>query len=434
MISGMNSMMRESDFVGLKDDFTGWSKRDLILYRLLFFIPLINAAADSTIYYFVNVNTSGELHPGIIRGFVILLYLMFFGFRRLLKHPVNNLILFLLTYFLILSLLSSNVTYSISSGYIKWFVGLMMFPVGFYFIRSYDSIVRLIFYMVIGSSFVCLNLTVAQFTGFGISAYVDDSFYIGGAGVGITNQLAYVLLLYPVILRARNRFSRLEKWMIYFIGFLSVVFIILAMKRAGLIALAGGGLIYFNFTRNKRKVLKYVGLSAVLFLLILPLFKDILVDRYNERVEQTKELENENRYKEFFYVLDEFEGAGVPQKLFGNELFNTGKYFGVKYFDRERMIHGDISAFIYGSGLLGISTYLFLFILLLDTGLHFLRRFRRVIFVREILASFFSLLFATFLVSVTGSGTIGERCLVYLYMGAVIGVCSRIKIKSKATE
>jgi hypothetical protein len=46
---------------------------------------------------------------------------------------------------------------------------------------------------------------------------------------------------------------------------------------------------------------------------------------------------------------------------------------------------------------------------------------------REILAVFIGLLFATFLISATGSGTVGERCLVYTYFGAVLGYLSSLK-------
>jgi hypothetical protein len=405
--------------------FASWSKLDRTLFRLLFFIPLINAAADCTIYYFVDVNAGG-LHSGIIRGALLLLFLLLFGFRRLLKTPVNLHIFVFLIYLLVLTIFSSRSMYSFTSGYIKWFISLLMFPVGYYFFRSYDHIIRLLFFMVLGASFVCVNLLVAQFTGYGISAYVQDSFYLGGAGVGITNQLAYVLLTYPILLRSAKKFTALEKWFIYLIGLSSIVFIIIAMKRAGMLGLSMGALIYFGFTRNKRKVVKYIVLAATITILILPFFSDIIEKRYEERKKQTENYEEAGRYKEFFFVINEFQEGNVWQKLFGNEIFNTGEFFGLKYFNRERMIHGDMSSMFYGSGLVGILMYLYLFVLIFIKGAEYFKKVKNNKTLRELMAGYFAMLFAIILVSATGSGTIGEKCLVFLYLGAISGLMAHM--------
>ncbi len=411
-----------------------WSKGDRTLFRILFFIPLVNAAADCTIYYFVDI-TAGGMHPGIIRGLLLLAFILLFGLRRLLKTPVSVMIFVFLFYLLILTVFSSRTVYSFTNGYIKWFVSLAMFPVGYYFFRSYDHVVRLIFFLVIGASFVCINLLIAQFIGYGISAYVEDTFYLGGAGVGITNQLAYVLLTYPILLRFKDRFSALEKWFIYIIGLLSIAFVIISMKRAGIVGLAVGSLIYFGFTRNKGKVLKYTFLAVAFIVITLPFYSDILQKRYNERVAQIENYEQEGRYREFFYVIQEFQEGNIWQKMFGNEIFNTGQFFGIKYFSRERMIHGDISSMFYGSGLFGIMMYFWIFILIFIKGVAYFRKVRNDKYLRELMASYFSMLFAVIFVSAAGSGTIGEKCLVFLYLGAISGLMAHIVpvIKSNQT-
>ena len=51
-----------------------------------------------------------------------------------------------------------------------------------------------------------------------------------------------------------------------------------------------------------------------------------------------------------------------------------------------------------------------------------------------ILAVFFGLLFATFLISATGSGTVGERCLVYSYFGIALGYLYRLREPVPATK
>ncbi|TFH39795.1 MAG: hypothetical protein E4G95_00085 [Bacteroidia bacterium] len=395
-------------------------------YNLLLLIPVINALADSTIYYFSTPYAEG-INPGIIRGVVLLIFIAFFGLKRIINTRVNKIILFFLAYLFILTILSSSFRVSFLTGYIKWFVAFMMFPIGFYYIRTHDSLIRLILAFIAGALIICINLVAAQFTGYGISAYVDDSFYIGGAGVGITNQLALVILMFPVILRVWDRYSRPVRWLIIITGILSLLFVVLSMKRAGRIGLAGGGLIFFYLTPNKRKVLKYLFLVAFIILVTFPFYQDILMERYNARIEQTKLIEEEGRYMEFFYVMQEFREGNIWHKLFGSEAFNTAQFFGPKYFNRGRMIHGDFSAYVYGSGLAGIFLYFSIFGMLFMQIRIYHKRYGEIRIIQEIVASFYSVLAATFLISATGSGSIGEKCMVYLFFGAVLGYLSRFQ-------
>lgn len=397
-----------------------WSHSERFRLRLLLLIPILNAAADSTIYYFIQPNTEG-VNPGVIRGFILLIFIGFFGVKRISNTIVNKVILIFLIYLFLLTLLSSDFNTSFFNGYIKWFVPMMMLPIGYYYIRSRDSLIKLIFSFVIGAFLVCINLTIAQFTGFGISAYVDNSFYNGGAGVGITNQLAIVLLTYPILLRVWSRFSNNEKWFILITGLLSLVYLIVSMKRAGLIGLAGGGIIFFYFAPNKRKILKYAVLCIIILILTFPFYSEILIDRYNVRVEQTKMYEEEGRYREFIYVIKEFKEGNIWHKLFGSEPFNTSQFFGMKYFKRGRMIHGDFSLYLYGTGLIGITLYFSIFGTLFYQVKKYHDKIKQNSQLREIIASFIAVLFAAFLISATGSGSIGEKCLVYLYLGSVLG-------------
>ena len=155
-------------------------------------LPVINAIADSTIYYFVETDKEGGLHPGLVRGAILILFLLLFGYKRIQDELPNRVILVFLIYLFILTLFSSDTWFSITSGYIKWMIPLLMFPVGHWFFRDLRQLVTLNRVFFVSALIVCINLIVAQFTDFGISAYVENSFFTGGAGVGITNQLALV--------------------------------------------------------------------------------------------------------------------------------------------------------------------------------------------------------------------------------------------------
>lgn len=402
---------------------------DRFLFYFLLALPVINAIADSTIYYFVEADSEGGMHPGIIRGILLLIFIFLFGYKRITKDMSTRFILIFLGYLFILTLFSSNVRVSFLSGYVKWFFPLMMFPVGLYFFKTLSQLVALNKAYVLGALIVCINLGVAQFTEFGISAYVDKSFYTGGAGVGITNQLAFVLLTFPFLIRQRFSFSTAARWLIYIVGFFSLVFVIVAMKRAGIISLFAGALIYLYLTQSKARFIRYFIIVCLIFFLVLPAFKVILAERYNARMKQMEDIENEARYKEIFYVIREFREGNVSQKLFGREVFNTGQFFGKKYFHTNRMIHGDLSSFLYGSGLIGLLLYLSVFSLLFMEGRYYRRMLLRIPVYRELFAIYFAVLLSMFLISLSGSGTIGEKCMVFLLLGAIIGL-ARIKVKA----
>jgi len=407
--------------------------RDRFLFYFLLSLPIINAIADSTIYYFVEADSAGGLHSGIIRGAILIAFLLLFGWNRIQSSIVNKIILIFLGYLFILTLLSSNARFSFLSGYIKWLIPLMMFPTGLYFIRDYSRLLTLNKVYVWGAAIVCVNLIVAQFTDYGISAYVEESFYTGGAGVGITNQLALVLLTYPLLLRQRSRFTVFIKWFIYIVGVISLVFVFVAMKRAGIFSLIAGTLVYLYFTQSRIRFIRYFVIISLFFIILLPVFETILKTRYDARIKQMEHIENEGRYQEFFFVIAEFEQAGLRQKLFGTEVFNTGQFFGKKYFNSDRMIHSDMSAFFYGGGVVGLFLYFAVFYFIFREGMLFRRILVKIPVAREIFAVYFAILFAMFLISVSGSGTIGERSLVFLFLGSILGVAQTM-VRSIKTE
>ena len=396
---------------------------DKYLFYFLLAIPAINSIADSTLYYFVVYGEVQGLHPGTIRGALLLLFTFLFGFRRISKDRQCILIMIFLGYIFICTLFSSNVMYSFLLGYVKWFVPLLMYPVGLYFIRNYDLFLKLNISIIIGALMVCINLIVAQIGNYGMSVYVEDTFYIGGAGVGITNQLAIILLTYPFLLRLkRNKLSKAVWLLFYFVGLVSIVFIFIAMKRAAIICLITGLLICLYFARKKILYIKYIIISLIFFFSIYLFIEPIFIQRTDVRMEQMKNIENEGRYREIFYALDEFNDADVLQKLFGKEIFYTVESFGRKYFNSGRMIHSDLVNFFYGGGLIGFVLYILIYISLFQNGLRCRTMLKPYGKGEELLMIYFAILCGFFLISVTGSGTIGERSLVFLCLGGIMGV------------
>ena len=200
------------------------------------------------------------------------------------------------------------------------------------------------------------------------------------------------------------------------------------MKRAGIFSLLAGMLIYLYLTQSRARFLRYFIVAGLLFYLVFPAFQSIISERYNARIEQMQAIEEEARYQEFIYVFKEFREGEISQKFFGKEVFNSGPSFGKKYFHSNRIIHSDVTSFFYGSGLIGIILYLGIFVLLFRNGSFYRRMLKHNAGDRELFAIYFSILAATFLISVSGSSTIGERCMTFLYLGAITGK-SRVSVK-----
>lgn len=379
----------------------------------IFFLPIINIFADTIIYLFES--------SGIIRGvFNFLVILSFMSKSRIVKHPIILLILFFSTYLFILSLLSSQPWVSISSGHLKWFETFFMFIFGYYYIRNKNDLILFIHSLFICAAIIVLNLSFAQIFKIGVSAYVEDSFYLGYAGVGITNSLSLILIISPLYFYLSFKKSTIKTILVILLLFISFLFVLLALKRAAILGLGLGIILYIYFYPKKAQIFKYAFFVILIFALSYNYFSDTLIQRFEARTTERNDIVNEKRYHEFFYVLEEIEENSIMQGLFGTELFNSGQFFGPKYFGKERLIHGDISTFLYGSGIIGLAMYLSIYLMI---GLKLFKAKQNSnsnIYMNVIFTSAISIVLSSFLISVTGSGTIGERSITYLFLGGAI--------------
>lgn len=391
-------------------------------YLFILLMPVINAIADVTIYYFTDVDEVSGIHPGIIRGLLISTFILYFVINRMSFFKTNTLIFIFLLYLLILSFLSSNVNRSLFSGFLKWSVPLLSFSLGYYYIRNEKLLRQLNTAYVFAALVIILNFAVAQVTKQGISAYIADSFYTGGGGVGVTNCLTFILLTIPAFFVAGLPKNKTLRIMIPITMVLSILVIVAVMKRAAIFGLILGYFIYFINSKKKTVFFKYFIIIGILFLLFLPKFESVITERFNARVEISSKADKEIREEELTYVIQEFLNTSVKHSLFGSEVFNSQQFFGPKYFDNNRMIHGDFASFLYGSGLVGILLYFSIFFSLYRFNKFYDKNFKDKNMLTELNAVFYAILVTAFFVSATGSGSVGERSLVYLYLGAIIGI------------
>lgn len=390
------------------------------LFILLLVVPLVNTIADSTINFFDR--EEGFFHLGILRGFYMLLIIVIFNLKNgFVKERASIVILGFFIYLFFLLPMSSRFFYSFSTGYIKWFGSLLLFPLGVYFFRTKEHINTLLNVLLWAAIPIILNFFLAQVFKLGGSAYIEDSFYYGGANIGITNSLSFIVLSTPIFFILNKDLKRWRKVLVGVIILLSIFSIVMLMKRSAILGLALGFSVYLFFSPQKGRVLNFLALGSLAVFLTLPLFADELEKRIDARTGERNRVENEARYKEIHYVFKEFKEGGIGHKLFGTEPFNSRQFFGPKYFNRDRMIHGDLSSFFYGTGLVGLLWYLMVYSTIGFRNFFFFKRFYNSTLEREFIAIVFAFLACGFLITVTGTGTMGERGIMYLTMGALFG-------------
>ncbi|MHC1703465.1 MAG: hypothetical protein AB9846_06110 [Tenuifilaceae bacterium] len=392
-----------------------------LLFLLVLFSPLINSIADTTIKFFDL--QEGFFHLGLLRGFVIVLAIVIFLIKYgIILERVSLIIFSFLIYLLILLPSSSDFFYSLSSGYLKWFSSLLLFPLGVYFFRTPVQLNKLSQVVILASIPIVINIIIAQIFKIGKSAYLEESFYYGGANIGITNMLTIILLFIPIYFITTKNKSRIGKVLIIILVLLSLFSIVMIMKRAAIIGLGIGFSVYLLFSKQKIKQLRLLALVTLIGFLSMPFYIEKLEVRITARTEEKNQIENEARYHEVFYVIKEFKEGELLHKFFGTEPFNSRQFFGPKYFNKGRMIHGDLSSFFYGTGLVGLTMYILIFITIGIQAIYFLKKFFHSHFERELIAVLLGILSCGFFITTTGSGTVGEKGIMYLCMGAIIGV------------
>jgi len=394
--------------------------------KLILFLPILNAIADVTIYYF---SRGSIFHTGDFRGIVLFFLCIYF----LVKHyPLTNIgiiIILYSTYLLILTLLSSDVIHSLKGGFIKWFVSFFMFQIGYYYFKDFRFLYTITYSSIIAALFICVNYILAQFVEIGVSAYVEDTFYTGGAGVGVTNSLSFIVLLSPIIFLKKD-ITRFNRYFIVIIVSISIIIVFITMKRASIFGLAFGFLGYILLIPQKSKIFKFTFLLIAIVLFTFPLYENVLLPRLEKRIERTENYESEGRFLEIKYAFKEFQNADVFQKLFGTEAFNSRQYFGPKYFHNERMIHGDIARYFYGTGLIGLFGYLLIYLMIYFKNIR-VHNFSKYCFNPIINACFYAIFICASIITITGFGSVGERSLFFLFAGGLIGYRKKIQL-SKA--
>jgi O-antigen ligase len=159
----------------------------------------------------------------------------------------------------------------------------------------------------------------------------------------------------------------------------------------------------------------------------------MLLSRYKVREDrmQIDSYETEGRYMENTLVINDIIFSGnINWLLFGHEVLNSpGNYGNGVWGDRQ--LHNDYAQVLNGSGIIGLSLYIFMNISILT---YYLKLKKRIVFLglysnkeKVLNIVFWSFFIAYFALGLSGSiSSIIYNVIRFIFLGAIIGVFKNI--------
>ncbi len=376
---------------------------------------MINAIASNTTEYF----RSDILNTGNLRALIIGLFSLYFIFTRLPNEGIHRFVLLYLGFYFLLVLFATDRLHS-GNLFLKFSLGVIMFPIGYYYINSVEKLrllVKVLFFTLI---LHLINIAISNIFLLGTSDYLDQTFYFGAGRVNITKNILVLVFMFPVTMLFVKKHRRLVL-AVYLAGFLTAM---MGIKRSVLISAAVGAIAYLLAKQRITLLIRSIliaGISGIILVFAFPRFTDLFKLRFEargERVELTEEtFETEGRINEVGLVLNAWASGSFKHKLLGSEVFNDRIFFNSK-----RMLHTDYMIILNGSGVIGFLLWFYLFILLIREKNKYYRFLSNHILFRELNALFWMLLAAQLVLSVAGTlYAIELRSLIFMVWGAFIG-------------
>jgi len=282
------------------------------LFLFILMIPIINVVSSLATPFF-----PGFLNPGVIRGILISLFLVWFMVVKYKSNVITIPSLIFAVYLFILCWFSSEQTTSLYI-YNKVVITILMFVVGFQAFNSPDRFFWLLRSVVICLFILELYFVYSNLTGVGRKTYFDDSILFGESGVNLTKAMVIFLLVIPIYLRLETN-PRISIFVL--ILFLTgILIVLLGMKRSAILAMIFGFLVYVLLTPYKSRLIQFLPVILVLSLITSPIYLPIIEKRFESRQQlvsmsykQLQESETEGRLLEVQFTIDEALEAGIDR-------------------------------------------------------------------------------------------------------------------------
>jgi hypothetical protein len=393
---------------------------------IVILIPIFNVIASTTQDYFNGIGT------GDIRMLIILLFLLF-AFHKFYRFTlINTIIIINLLYLFVIALFATDLAYTFKV-YSKYAVSTLMFIIGYHYIRELTHYKKLLKTYMVVLFIISFSIIIANIFSLGTSDYSDATIYYGAGRVNITMQMTILLLISPLVFLFIKK--KKSKFIIIVLLLISLVFIVLGIKRTALATLVFGFTLYLYLSPTNIKIIsKYIGLIITL-LLFSPLYISTLISRFTARQESGRFDINqapteEARFMEVSRVINEYFDGDIGHKLFGSELFNY-----MEFGNTTRMLHTDYATFFSGSGLIGLFLFILIYIVILKKIFFYRRIFIKNKIMNSITAVCLVLIPTLFIYSAGGTvHSIGSRALIFLFLGASLGVLNQYYIEIQKKE
>ncbi|MBS4014233.1 MAG: hypothetical protein KGZ97_10835 [Bacteroidetes bacterium] len=397
------------------------------LYWITILIPIVNGLASITTNYFPPATAN----PGFFRIIFLTLFIILSYPRAFVPNKTNSFIIGFAIYWMLLIPFAQNLNLNLVQSP-KIVLSFLLFPIAYYYINTPEKLKKLLNAMLIACFLFVINFFIGNYFQIGLRGYggEESSFFFGSGGVNISKAIVIILLMVPFYIKVLS--TGREKIIVIVLSVLALVVVFISLKRAALLALFIGGIVYLLFTPYKGKVV--MGLMVITFILIItaPLYINVLNEVISVReksfaYQDPEFTDRESRIGEVDLVLNKFTEGSLKHKLIGTDvIYNTYLYRG------HRMLHTDYMALLYGTGIIGLGWFMLIYIVIANKYLRFKMN---TPFFKEGKSTLFALIVGAMLISIAGSiGDLNFRSLFMLFAGGLIGTARALYIKEKQQQ
>ena len=391
-----------------------------ILATIAIWVPILNVALDMIMVLFEPLKSVIAVLRILMMTTVIVFYLRNFKWAT---SRLNFVLSTFLTFIFLACLLSSDLRESMVDGFLKMTITMLMLPIGIKVGATIrNSIVKPMFWVLV---LLLINYSLSQVFRVGVSVYDENSFYKGGATASapIIIALAVLVMMHSY---AKNVVPY-RKWIVALITILSIFVVIISVKRGAILALGISAFTYLFLSTVKTRMFRLIIVAGVVLSGLAVQYSSLIMARIDARTTEANTLENENRYKETIFLIEELNNASLSQIVFGHEPFHSQAVF-KKYFGRERQLHIDYNIILHGSGLLGLALFLYFYFEIISIVSRAKDRIRKyfsqssVLSIREDSALVFSLCILSLIMSFSGGiQFVSYRSILFLVIGIYVG-------------
>jgi O-antigen ligase len=354
-------------------------------------------------------------------------------------------------FFVFIAILLNSLRYSTDFFYsfplvINFVLVLTSYWVYSYFFRTIENSTKLIerFLTVISISasiwvFYIVLATFFKYGRFSDDYSPSDIIYFGHTNFYGIYPMVYLLIasIYYYNIRVKGKTILIKVTL-----FIAIIIFLLLAKRTYLyLFLFGAFFQIVLFLLYKKKTTNVISLLLIIFFLIF-LGRDTFIKSFVDKRETAidRSYFEEGRFLEILaYKTDIIDRESIEKILLGTEIFNSRqKFFGFSYmyswlyFDKDRTLHSDYSNLLYGTGIIGILSYL---LFLFWIGMNFYKKTRfqnRISHELKALMLVFWSVYISLLINGLSDGilSMSNRLIPFLLLGAITGYFSNLKRNS----